>query len=101
MTTPPTILPTRPDLHIAEQILYNRDNPRGGWVPKFHSIDFTVYGREGIKLTDAMNLCFDGPDGRYHPMFTHESIGTSVSCRIEVRGISDSDLHRYSILSSD
>ena len=100
MITPPAILPTRPDLRIVEQILYNRDNPRGGWAP-LHSIDFAVDGQEGIKLTDAMNLRFNGPDGRDHPMFTHESIGNSVSCRMEVRGISDSDLHRCSILSSD
>jgi len=85
MTTLPATLPTRPDLYIAEQIPYNHENPRGGWAP-FHSIDFTVDGQEGIKLSDAMNLRFNGPDGRDQPMFTHESIGNSVSCRMEFAG---------------
>ena len=42
-----------------------------------------------MQLTDALNICFDGPDGRDDLMFTHDSIGNSVSCRIAVSEFCD------------
>jgi len=42
-----------------------------------------------MQLTDALNIHFPGPDDRDDLMFTHDSIGNSVSCRIIVRGFCD------------
>ena len=78
-------LPTRPDLRLVEQTLYKCGNEQNGWQ-RLASIDFTVVGVEGIRLTDATNLHFSYLDGRDDPMFEDEIIGNSVSCRIEVRG---------------
>ena len=60
------------------------------WVP-FPPIDFVVKGNKGMKLTDAMNPRFDGPDGRDDLMFTQDGIGNSVSCRLHVCGFRGGD----------
>ena len=82
--TPPTAPPTCCDLHIVEQVPYKCEIQKD-WVP-FPPIDFKVKGKKGMKLTDAMNLHFDGPDGRDDPMFTQEGIGNSILFRVQVRG---------------
>ena len=71
-----------------EQVPYHCKTQQKGWTP-LPSIDFRVQGRDGMNLTDALNVRFDGPDGRDDLMFTHDSIGNSVSCRMEVRGFCD------------
>ena len=82
---PPIIPPSRSNLHVVEQVLYRYRAQQKGWEPQ-PSIEFRVQGTEGIKLTDALNIRFNGPDGRDDLMFTHDSTGSSVSCRIAVRG---------------
>ena len=42
-------------------------------------------GREGIRLTDAMDPYFGGLDDRDDLMFAGDTVGTSVSCRNHVR----------------
>ena len=81
--TPP--LYTRLDLRVARQFQYRCANPQGPWT-QLPSIDFSVNHIEGIRLTDAMNLYFDGPDNRDDLMFTSESVKNTVSCRIHVGG---------------
>lgn len=82
--TQPT-LPSPPELRIVPQDKYKCANSQGDWnrIPDIH---FRVKGTEGIKLTDAMNIHFDGPDGRDDPMFTDDNVGNSVSCRIAFQG---------------
>lgn len=86
----PAFLLERPLLHMVEQVPYQCKSSQKGWTP-LPSIDFKVKGVEGIKLTDAMNLCFDGPDDRDEKMFTDDRVGNSVLCRIDVRGFSDNN----------
>jgi hypothetical protein len=50
---------------------------------------------EGIRLTDAKDTYFDGPESRDDLMFTAREIGSSVSCRILVRTTYDGS-HCYS-----
>ena len=92
--TPPTPLQTRPHLRKVEQISYKCGNVQKGWVT-LPPISFKVGGVEGIKLTDAMNLRFNGPDDRDELMFTGGSVGKSISCRIQVRGFNDDDFHYH------
>ena len=85
----PSILRTRPDLRIVQRVPYRRKTPQKGWAP-LPQIDFKVQDKEGIKLTDAVDLHFNGLDGRDDPMFTHESIGNFVQlCLMNVRGFCD------------
>ena len=70
---------------MVGQVLYRCKTQQKGWAP-LPSIEFRVQGEEGMSLTDALNIRFDGPDGRDDLMFTHDNIGNSVSCRIAVRG---------------
>ena len=63
---------------------------------KLPDIVFRVGGVDGMKLTDAVNAYFNGPDGRDEFMFTNESIGSSFSCRIIVCSPCDYDFHSYS-----
>ena len=81
----PLFLYTRLDLRVARQFRYRCVNPQGPWT-QLPSIDFSVNRIEGIRLTDAMNLYFDGPDNRDDLMFTSESVKNTVSCRIHVGG---------------
>ena len=53
-----------------------------------------------MRLTDAIHLHLDGLDRRDDPMFTHRSIGNSVSCGLWVRGFRSSDSYRCLIPSS-
>jgi len=91
---PPAILPTRPYLRRVEQVLYESESLQKNWTP-LPPIEFKVKGVEGMNLVDAMNLRFDGPDDRDDPMFTDDSIGNSVSCRIDVRGFCHSSFCRH------
>lgn len=92
--SPPAALHTRHDLRMVEQVLYEPWVAQKGWIP-LDPITFNVKNVEGIKLTDAMNLRFDGPEGRDELMFTGDRVGNSVSCRIEVRGFCSINLHSY------
>jgi len=56
---------------------------------------FKVEGTEGMELTDALNLRFNGLDDRDEPMFGDGGVGTSVSCRIHVRGFYNSNFHHH------
>ena len=82
---PVVSLPTRPDLRLVEQTMYRCGNEQKGWKP-LPTIDFTVRGKEGIRLTDGANLHFSDLDGRDDPMFKDTGIGNSVSLEIEVCG---------------
>ena len=68
-----------------QQVPYETKSMQKDWTP-FPPIGFKVRGREGMKLIDAMNLYFDGPDGRDDLMFTRDGIGNCITCRIQVRG---------------
>jgi len=92
--SPPAILHTRHDLRMVESDLYQSENVQNGWIPR-DPIVFKVKEIEGIKLTDAMNLRFDGPDDRDQLMFTDDHVGSSVSCRVKVRGSHDINFHSY------
>lgn len=87
---PPAIPPTPLHLRIVEQVPYTYDVAQTGWTP-LEAIDFKVKGVKGMRLTDAMNLRFDGPDERDELMFQSGGVGTSISCRIHVCGFDDSD----------
>jgi len=76
---------------MVEQVPYRCKTQQKGWE-RHPSIEFRVQGTKGMELTDALNLRFNGPDGRDDLMFTHDSIGNSVSCRIAVRGFCDRTL---------
>ena len=41
---------------------------------------------EGINLEDALNRCLSHLDGRDELMFGDESIGNSISCRVQISG---------------
>ncbi|KAF9649189.1 hypothetical protein BDM02DRAFT_1945988 [Thelephora ganbajun] len=84
-TVPVTSLSTRPGLLMVEQIMYESENPQKDWK-HLPPITFTVKGREGINLVDAMNPYFSDLDGRDDPMFVDENTGTSVSCRMKFVG---------------
>ncbi|KAF9778395.1 hypothetical protein BJ322DRAFT_496195 [Thelephora terrestris] len=53
---------------------------------KLPDIVFTVGGVDGMKLTQAMDAYFPGPDDRDLPMFTDGKVGSSISCRINFEG---------------
>lgn len=80
---PPAVPPTSLHLLVVEQDQYKHDVT--GWTP-LEAIDFKVKGVKGMRLIDAVNLRFNGPDERDEPMFQRGGTGTSVSCRIHVRG---------------
>jgi len=90
----PVILSIPPHLRIVEQFLYQCDVEQKGWTPS-ETIDFRVKGVGGMKFTDAMNLRFDGPDDRHEPVFEDDGVGTSVSCRIHVRGFYNSNFYYH------
>lgn len=73
-----------------EQVQYQSKSVQKGQTP-LPSIYFNANGVEGINLTDAMDLRFDGLDGRDDPMFVDRSVGRAISCRIRVRGFDGSD----------
>ncbi|KAF9644561.1 hypothetical protein BDM02DRAFT_3190509 [Thelephora ganbajun] len=79
-TAPVGTLFTRPGLLMVEQIMYESENTQKDWKP-LPPIPFTVKGREGINLVDAMNEYFGDLDERDDLMFVDENTGTSVSCR--------------------
>ena len=87
--TPLTTPHTHYDLHIVRQVPYKCEIQKD-WVP-LPAIHFRVKGKEGIKLIDAINLCFGGLDGRDDLMFTQGGIGNSVSCRLYVCGFRGGD----------
>ena len=72
---------------MVEQTVYQPRNAQKGWRP-LPWVGFTILeeGRklEGINLEDALNQRYSHLDGRDDPMFEDESIGNSVSCRMEV-----------------
>lgn len=68
-----------------EQIEYSCKAAQKDWET-LPSIDFKVQGKEGIRLTDAMNTRFGGLEDRDLPMFEGEGTGNTVSCRLNVRG---------------
>lgn len=84
----------RPNLRRVQQIVYTSGNPQRDWI-KLPDISFAVGGVEGIRLTDAMNPFFDGPDGRDGLMFTSGDTGNSVSCRVIVRASRSDNLRYY------
>lgn len=91
---PPAIPLIPPHLCIIEQVPYQCDVAQNGWTC-LKTIYFKVEGVEGIKLTEAMKLRFSGLEGRDDPMFMNNRVGTSVSCRISVRGFYDSNFHYH------
>jgi hypothetical protein len=88
----PAILPVSPHLSIVNQVLYQCHTAQNGWTP-LKTIDFSVEGVEGMNLADAKELHFNGLDGRDEPAFESGRVGTSISCRIHVRGFYDSNFH--------
>ena len=74
---------------MVEQTVYQSQNVQKVWQP-LPSNGFMVVegGRrlEGINLQDALNLRYCHLDGRDDLMFEDESIGNSISCRMEVCG---------------
>jgi hypothetical protein len=62
---------------------------------KLPDIVFTVGGMDGIRLTQAMDAYFPGPDGRDLLMFTNGKVGSSISCRINVCALCDGDPRGY------
>ena len=74
---------------MVEQTVYQPRSVQKGWQP-LPSIGFTILEEErkleGISLEDALNQRYSHLDGRDDPMFKDESIGNSVSCRMEVCG---------------
>ena len=86
----------RPGLQVLRQIAYESGNEQKN-RPQFVDINFSVGGKEGIRLPDAMDRIFDGPDGRDELMFTNENIGSSISCRIIVSVPCAGDRHSSSI----
>ena len=80
---PPSFLPGRPELRKVQQEVYVSKNPQKEWI-RLPDIDFRVGGVEGIRLTDAKDTYFDGPDDRDDLVFTGGDVGNSVSCRINV-----------------
>ena len=51
---------------------------------------------DGIRLTEAMDTYFNGPDDRDQLMFTNGNFGGSFSCRISVRAPFDGEFRGYS-----
>ena len=95
-------LPTRPDFLVVPQITFESENVQN-WkcLPP---IEFTVspeegVNLEGINLDDALNQRFSGLNGRDDAMFTDENIGSSVSCRMKVRGPSMTSFFVKSLLN--
>ena len=78
--------------------MYQFLDARPGWTPR-PPIDFKVEGMKGLKLTDAMDLCFGGLDGHDDPIFVYDDVGDSITCRMDVRGFCDSRSHRCLIPS--
>ena len=79
-----SFLDGRPDHHRVQLVPYQSGNSQNRWT-RFPDIDVRVSGSAGIKLSDALNVYFDGPDGRDDLMFTNGAIGNSVLCRLSVR----------------
>jgi len=86
-----------PHLRRVKQVTYQPLNSQRDWA-RLPPIYFLVKSIEGIKLADALNIRFDGLDGGDDPVFLFAdiSIGTSITCRIEVCDLGDSHFHRYS-----
>lgn len=80
---PPAVPSTPLHLLVVKQVQYEHEVT--GWIP-LEAIDFKVKGVKGMRLVDAVNLRFNGPDERDELMFQSGGTGTSVSCRIHVRG---------------
>ncbi|KAF9785335.1 hypothetical protein BJ322DRAFT_825442 [Thelephora terrestris] len=64
-----------------EQPHYKCGNSQRGWVRQ-DTVEFFVGGQPGIRLTDALDPHFSGPDQRDDKMFQYPGAGSSVSCRI-------------------
>jgi len=80
-------LTTRPDFRVVSQVRFVADVVQN-WrcLPP---IEFEVLEGgvilEGISLKDALDMGYSRLDGRDDGMFTDESIGNSVSLRMDVR----------------
>ena len=72
------------NLHAVLQIKYKCENIQEYWKP-FPPMPFTVQGREGINLVDALNMGWAGLDGRDDAVFTQSGVGNSISLRMKVR----------------
>ena len=88
LNLPPSFLPGRPELRRVQQDVYVSKNPQKEWI-RLPDIDFRVGGIDGIRLTDAKDTRFDGPDDRDDLVFTSGDVGHSVSCRIAVGALHD------------
>ena len=77
------------------QAVYECGSTQKNWT-KLPDITFRVGGVDGIKLSDAMNPYFNGPDARDEPMFLNGNIGISVSCRLTVCAPCACDFRGYS-----
>lgn len=64
---------------------YVSENSQNNWTPQI-SVDFSVNGQPGVRLTDALDPHFPGPDRRDDKMFQYSGAGSSISCRIHFPG---------------
>ena len=82
---------------MVPQVQYKPGNVQN-WA-KLPDIVFKVGGVHGIRLTEAMDAYFAGPDDRDQLMFTNGNFGSSVSCRITVCAPRGGKFHNYSSVS--
>lgn len=66
-----------------EQPRYVCGNSQHDWIPQ-NPIDFLINGQPGVRLTDALDPHFWGPDGRDDEILRYPGAGSSISCRINV-----------------
>ena len=72
------------NLHAVLQTKFKLGITQKDWKP-FPPIPFTVQGREGINLVDALNRHWAGLDGRDDAVFTQDGVGNSIALRMKVR----------------
>lgn len=78
-------LATRPELLAVDQTKYQCETVQNG-RKLLPPIVFSVNGKEGVNLVDAIDNHFSGLDGRDDYMFTNRYIGSCISLRIELVG---------------